>query len=259
MLEEMGFEIESSHHEAAPAQHEVDFAAAEALETADSIQTFRFAVRSIAKRFGLYATFMPKPKTDVAGSGMHLTVTLTKDGKNIFRNDDNTPSKEAYAFVAGILNHAKALAAICNPSVNSYKRLLGGYEAPNAIVWSTKGEKALVNLVNDVEDTKIELRFPDGSSNPYLVLATCLSAGLDGIQNNMDPGSECKTCEDFNNAEVLPENLKDAVADLKNDETIVNSLGKEFLKVYEDIKKREWKDYMTRVSDWELEMYLTKI
>ena len=259
MLEEMGFEIESSHHEAAPAQHEVDFAAAEALETADSIQTFRFAVRSIAKRFGLYATFMPKPKTDVAGSGMHLTVTLTKDGKNILRNDDNTPSKEAYAFVAGILNHAKALAAICNPSVNSYKRLLGGYEAPNAIVWSTKGEKALVNLVNDVEDTKIELRFPDGSSNPYLVLATCLSAGLDGIQNNMDPGSECKTCEDFNNADVLPENLKDAVIDLKNDEIIVNSLGKEFLKVYEDIKKREWKDYMTRVSDWELEMYLTKI
>ncbi len=259
MLEEMGFEIESSHHEAAPAQHEVDFAAAEALETADSIQTFRFAVRSIAKRFGLYATFMPKPKTDVAGSGMHLTITLSKDGKNIFRNADNTPSKEAYAFIAGILNHAKALTAISNPSVNSYKRLLGGYEAPNAVVWSTKGEKALVKLVSDMEDTKIELRFPDGSSNPYLVLATCLTAGLDGLDKNLDPGKECTTCEALAKADVLPENLKDAVIELKKDEIISDSLGKEFLKVYEEIKNTEWKDYMTRVSDWELETYLTKI
>lgn len=256
MLEEMGFDIESSHHEGAPAQHEIDFAEADVLNMADSIQTFRFAVRSIAKRFGLYATFMPKPKDDVAGSGMHLNLTLKKDGKNIFRNADGTASEEAYQFIAGILKHAKALAAITNPTVNSYKRLLGGYEAPNEIGWARKGEKVLVRLDNNIEDTKVELRFPDGSSNPYLVFACCMMAGIDGIENKLALGEEAGKNTEI---ECLPENLKEAIEALSKDDVLADALGKEFVEIFSKVKLAEWKDYMMEVSDWEINRYLTKI
>jgi len=259
MLEQMGFEIESSHHEHAPAQHEIDFAEDEALKLADSLQTFKFAVRSIAKRFGLYATFMPKPRNDVAGSGMHMNLALLKDGKNIFRNEDGSASKEAYAFAAGIMKHAEALVAIGNPTVNSYKRLFGGHEAPNTVSWSSKGERAFVKIDSDMEDTKVELRFPDGSANPYLILACSIKAGLDGIKNNLKINEECKTTAEFDAVPSLPENLSEAIKALPADELIVNTLGKEFVDIFMNIKYNEWKDYMSVVSEWEIERYLTKI
>jgi len=259
MLEEMGFDIESSHHEGAPAQHEIDFAESDVLNMADSIQTFRFAVRSIAKRFGLYATFMPKPKADVAGSGMHINLTLKKNGKNVFRNEDGSASKEAYSFVAGILKHAKALTAIANPTVNSYKRLLGGYDAPNVIGWAKKGEKALIRLDSNLEDTKIELRFPDGSSNPYIVFSACMMAGIDGIENDLEPGEEFTREEKMANVEYLPENLKEAITALNEDQVVIDALGSEFVEIYSKIKLAEWKDYMMEVSEWEIDRYLTKI
>ena len=259
MLEEMGFEIESSHHEHAPAQHEVDFAEDEALKLADSLQTFKFAVRSIAKRFGLYATFMPKPRMDVAGSGMHMNLKLMKDGKNVFRNEDGSASQEAYAFAAGIIKHAQALVAIGNPTVNSYKRLFGGHEAPCTISWSSKGERAFVKIDSDMEDTKVELRFPDGSANPYLLLACSIKAGLDGIKNKLEIGAECKTASDYAAAPLLPENLSEAIKALNADELLINTLGKEFVDIFTYIKHNEWNDYMMVVSDWEIDRYLTKI
>ncbi len=258
MLEEMGFEVESSHHEHAPAQHEIDFQEAEALDTADNIQTFRFAVRSIAKRFGMYATFMPKPKAEVAGSAMHINMTFLRDGKNIFQSSGNEVSDEARYFIGGILKHARALAAIANPTVNSYKRLLAGHNAPIAINWATKGEKSLVKLHRVDEETKIELRFPDGAANPYLLFASCIAAGLDGIENKIDPGKE-STSADGTDYERLPEDLKEAIDCLLADDVITEAIGKEFAKIYAKIKYQEWRDFMTEVSAWEIDRYLAKL
>ena len=259
MLEEMGFEVESSHHEHAPAQHEIDFKEAEALTTADAIQTFRFAVRSIAKRFGLYATFMPKPKEDVAGSGMHINMTLLKDGRNVFRTSDGSISDEVRYFVGGLLSHAKAIAAISNPTVNSYKRLLNGHKAPSVISWAKKGESALIRLHHGADDTKVELRFPDGSSNPYLLFALCITAGLDGIKNRIDPGKEFVKGTPADDFERMPEDLKEALGNLLQDPVLIDALGREFCDVYADIKKREWRDYMSEVSEWEIKRYLGKL
>ena len=259
MLEEMGFEVESSHHEHAPAQHEIDFQEAEALQTADNIQTFRFAVRSIAKRFGMYATFMPKPKADVAGSAMHLNMTLFQGERNVFGKADEELSEEARYFIGGILKHARALAAIANPTVNSYKRLLSGYNAPNRINWAVKGEKTLVKVHKMDDETKIELRFPDGAGNPYLLLASCIAAGLDGIENQTDPGKAYTSSDDLNAYDRLPEDLKEAVDCLLADPVITDAIGEEFAKIYADIKYREWRDFMTEVSPWEIECYLAKL
>lgn len=260
-LEEMGFEVESSHHESAPAQHEIDFKEADALTTADSIQTFRFAVRSIAKRFGLYATFMPKPKTKEPGSGMHLNITLMKDGHNMFFNhQEGKVTQEAYWFIGGILRHGKALSAIANPTVNSYKRLLTGFQAPDRLVWATKGEKAFAKLKKYPDDAKIELRFPDGSANPYLVIAVCIAAGMDGIKNQMDPGPDASYNKElFQTGEPGADNLREALEALEQDEVLVKALGEEFTEIFLDIKKREWKEYMSTVSKWEIEKYLIKI
>ena len=259
MLEEMGFDVESSHHEHAPAQHEIDFSENEALVTADNIQTFRFAVRSIAKRFGLYATFMPKPTQDAAGSGMHTNIRILKNGKNIFRSDDGETTDEALWFIGGILAHAKALAAVSNPTVNSYKRLISGFEAPNTVSWCTKGEQALVKLNKKIHDTKVELRFPDGSCNPYLMLAACIEAGLDGIKNKLNPGEEYKRGDSLDKFEKIPTNLQLAIYHLGQDSVVSEALGKEFTKIFTEIKNNEWNDYMMEVSDWELKRYLTKI
>ena len=260
LLEEMGFEIESSHHEQAPAQHEIDFKEEDAMTTADQIQSFRFAVRSIAKRFGLYATFMPKPKTDVAGSGMHTNITVLKDGKNIFRDKEGNITDEAYYFMGGIIKHARALSAIANPTVNSYKRLLSGYQAPGRAVWSSKGEKAYIKLKKYIDDAKLELRFPDGSTNPYLLLAACVAAGLDGIEQKMDPGNDAAFCKErYEKGPELPNNLKEAIDELKEDQVLISALGEEFTDIFTKIKYAEWKDYMVEVSAWELNRYLTRI
>ena len=259
MLEEMGFEIESSHHEHAPAQHEVDFKEEEAMRTADNIETFRFAVRSIAKRFGLYATFMPKPKADVAGSGMHTNINIFKSNRSVFRNEDGSATDEAYYFIGGILKHAKALSAIANPTVNSYKRLILGTDEINKITWAEKGERSLVKLSKTMDEIKVELRFPDGASNPYLLLATCIAAGVDGIENKINPGKDINSAGKDAVYETLPENLRDAIDELNKDELIKGVLGEEFVNIYSQIKCEEWKSYMKEVSDWEINTYLTRM
>lgn len=251
-LEEMGFEIESSHHEKAPAQHEIDFRESEGLATADAITTFKFAVRSIAKRFGLYATFMPKPKSDVAGSGMHLSFSLYRNGENIFEGEE----AETKHFIGGVLKYAREICAITNPIVNSYKRIISGFEAPSEINWSTKGECTLVKLRRSFGETRVELRFPDPSANPYLALAVCLASGLRGVKEQIDPDA---LLESWGEPQHLPENLKDAVDLLDQSEFMREVLGDEFVDIYVDVKRKEWKDYMLQVSDWEVDKYLVKM
>jgi len=254
-LEQMGFEIESSHHEKAPAQHEIDFTAGESLETADDVMTFKFAVRSIAKRFGLYATFMPKPRTDAAGSGMHLNFMMYKNGKNVFDSKDNESVPEtAQYFIGGIMAHAEALCAVTNPIVNSYKRIISGFDAPNRINWSTVGESSLIKFHKSFGENKVELRFPDTAANPYLAIAVCIAAGMDGVKNHILPEEE-----EAKGSRKLPRNLNDAVRLMIEDELVCGVLGEELSKIYKDIKKSEWKEYMTQVSDWEVERYLVKM
>ena len=189
-LEDMGFVVEASHHEDAPAQHEIDFHYDEALKTADDIMTFKLAVKTIAKRHGLYASFMPKPKTGVNGSGMHINMSLARDGVNVFYDgqDCNHLSKEGYWFIGGIMKHIAAITAITNPLVNSYKRLVPGYEAPVYIAWSMRNRSPLIRIPAQTGTTqRIELRSPDSATNPYLAIAVCLAAGLDGIRNQIEP------------------------------------------------------------------------
>ena len=253
-LEDMGFEIESSHHEKAPAQHEIDFTQAEALDTADALMSFKFAIRSTAKRFGLYATFMPKPRTDLPGSGMHLHISMYKNGENLFDDDDGEASAMAGFFMGGVMEHARALCAITNPVVNSYKRILTGYHAPKEVYWAKKGEKALLKYHNNGADTKVELRFPDPSANPYLAIAVCIAAGMDGIHKQISPGeANCQS------GRYLPGNLKDALDCMKQDNLMKATLGEEFVKLYTAIKYQEWNEYMLQVSDWEVDRYLAKM
>lgn len=266
-LEEMGIEVESSHHEKAPAQHEIDFRYGEARQMADRIMTFKMAVRIIAKRHGLHATFMPKPKTDVNGSGMHIHFSLFKNGRNIFENLENPKelSEEAYYFVGGLLAHSKEMALITNPLVNSYKRLVPGYEAPTELTWTKNNQNSLVRIsVPRGADTKIELRSPDASSNPYLVFAVCLAAGLDGIQRKLYPtrSSNRSLSEPELQAmkiENLPCNMKEAMDDFEKSSWMQELLGKEFFIKYLEAKKKEWKQYTTQVTDWELQQYLYRI
>lgn len=189
-LEDMGLFIEASHHEIAPAQHEIDFRYGEALATADNIMTFKLAVRTIAKRHGLHATFMPKPKFGVNGSGMHINMSMRKDGKNIFedKSDPNGLSMEAYWFIGGIMKHIRGMAAVTNPLVNSYKRLVPGFAAPVYIAWSTANRSSLIRIPAEGRGgTRIELRSPDSAANPYLTFAVCLKAGLDGMMHRIEP------------------------------------------------------------------------
>ena len=253
-LEDMGFEIESSHHEKAPAQHEIDFSQGEAMEIADSLMTFKFAVRSIAKRFGLYATFMPKPRTGIAGSGLHFNISMYKHGLNLFEGEKGEPSLTAMHFMGGIMEHAQAMCAITNPIVNSYKRLLSGFDAPTSVNWSKRGEKTLLKFHSSYEEAKVELRFPDPAANPYLALAVGISAGLEGVRKGTKPGeanaSDCRR---------LPENLKDATRLLVEDELMQTVLGEKLVHAYSEIKNQEWDDYMLQVSDWEIEKYLVRM
>lgn len=264
-MEDMGYEITSSHHEIAPAQHEIDFAYEDALATADKIMTFKVAVRTIARRYGLHATFMPKPRSGVHGSGMHLNLKLIKDGKNILMDGDGVLSGEGRAFLAGILNHIPGMTAILNPLVNSYKRLVPGFEAPWELTWSASQRNALLRVRKETLD--IELRSPDGAANPYLAFALCLAAGMDGIYNKMQAQEELTedlrrlSEEERSDREMvaLPENLGEALAAMKNDRLICDTLGTDFYVKYMDAKRREWKEYLEQVSEWELERYLYQI
>ena len=266
-LQDMGFEIEASHHEGAPGQHEIDFKYADALKAADNILTFKFVVKSIAQRNGLHATFMPKPVFGIAGSGMHTNMSLFKDGKNVFYNEngDRKLSKEAYSFIAGILDHVKAITAVANPLINSYKRLVPGYEAPCYLAWSASNRSALVRIPSARgKSTRVELRSPDPSCNPYLTLAMCLNAGLDGIERGLIPPEEiteniydmdAKTRRSHG-IEDLPGTLEEALEYLKADKLMMDTLGEHISSQYIAGKEAECREYRTRVSNWEIAKYM---
>ena len=266
-LEDMGYEIESSHHETAPAQHEIDFKFSGANEMADCVMTFKMAVRTIAKRHGLHATFMPKPRAEVNGSGMHIHFALYKDGKNIFADPDdvNGLSEDAYHFIGGLLAHSEEMAAITNPLVNSYKRLVPGYDAPTELTWTKNNQNSLIRISNLRSDSlAIELRSPDASANPYLVFAVCIAAGLDGIQQKLYPTkasdrSFSESDQKAMNIGNLPLNLDDALTHFENSTWIQSVLGKKFCEEYAAAKKEEWLNYMRQVSEWEISQYLYKI
>ncbi|MDE7019707.1 MAG: type I glutamate--ammonia ligase [Lachnospiraceae bacterium] len=266
-LEDMGFVIEASHHEVAPAQHEIDFRYDEALITADNIMTFKLAVKTIAKRHGLHATFMPKPKYGVNGSGMHINMSLSKDGRNIFADETDKfgLSREAYFFIGGIMKHMKGMTAITNPLVNSYKRLVPGFEAPVHIAWSATNRSPLIRIpATHGTGTRIELRCPDPAANPYLALAVCLRAGLDGIANRMMP-PESVDCNIFEMSreqrkscgiEEIPGTLIEAIHAMEADGFIKDVLGTHTYTKYIDGKKEEWNRYRSQVTEWEIKAYL---
>ena len=266
-LEDMGFVIEASHHEVAPAQHEIDFKYDEALATADNIMTFKLAVKTIAKRHGLHATFMPKPKYGINGSGMHINMSLSKDGKNIFNDPEGNLglSKEAYYFIGGIMKHMKGMTAITNPLVNSYKRLVPGYEAPCYTAWSASNRSALIRIpAARGQSTRVELRCPDPACNPYLALTVCLAAGLDGIERRLTPPAEItenifamspeeRTARGIHS---LPGSLHSAVVAMTKDKLVCDALGEHIVDQYVAGKLKEWEAYRTQVSSWEIERYL---
>lgn len=269
-LEDMGFTVEASHHEVAPAQHEIDFKYDNAMTTADNIMTFRLVVRTIAKRHGLHATFMPKPRFGVNGSGMHINMSLSKDGVNIFDDPSGKLglSEDAYYFIAGIMKHMESMAAITNPLVNSYKRLVPGYEAPVYIAWSATNRSPLIRIpAARGSSARVELRCPDPSANPYLALAVCLAAGLDGIKNKLAPpdsvdknifemSEEEKTQKGIKN---LPGSLKDALNLLEKSAFVRTVLGDHTVNKYLEAKNAEWDQYSLQVSQWELDQYLHRM
>lgn len=269
MLEDMGFEIKASYHEAAPAQHEVDFMHDEALKTADNIMTFKMAVKSIARRHGLHATFMPKPKYGVNGSGMHLKMALLKDGKNVFEdpNGEYGLSKDGLYFIGGLMEHIRGMTAVLNPLVNSYKRIVSGYEAPVYITWSAFDRTQMIRTTQDKDDgCRIELRSPDSAANPYLALALCLKAGLDGIKNEtMPPKSMGWNLElltsvekEERGIEEIPATLLEAVMEMKKDPFLKEVLGEYAYETYMELKKQEWDEYKAQISEWEILQYLNR-
>lgn len=269
-LEEMGFEIETSHHEVAPAQHEIDFRYGEGLAAADNIMTFKLAVRTIAKRFGLFASFMPKPKHGVNGSGMHINMSVSKEGRNIFSepSDEWGLSQEAYYFMGGLMEHMRGMAAITNPLVNSYKRLVPGYEAPMYIAWSATNRSPLIRIpASRGASTRIELRCPDPAANPYLALAVCLAAGLDGIRRKIQPPApinsnifEMRKSEKLAlQIAALPADLYEAVKEMEKDALVCQVLGSHISERYAKAKKAEWRAYREQVTEWEISNYLYKI
>lgn len=268
-LEEMGYTIEASHHEVANGQHEIDFQFGEVMTSADRVMTFKHVVKTYATKHGLHATFMPKPIYGIAGSGMHTNMSLydLKTGKNVFDdpNGELGLSKEAHAFIAGILKHVRAITAFANPTVNSYKRLVPGYEAPTYLSWSTSNRSVLVRVpASRGKGTRVELRSPDPTCNPYLEMALCLAAGLDGIKNNLTPPAPIDynvfdlSHKEIKNAgiELLPASLEEAIKAAKADPFIKETLGEHVYKNYIAGKQAEWNDYSKRVSQWEVDKYM---
>lgn len=269
-LEKMGFEVEASHHELAPGQHEIGFKYNEAITAADAIMTFKYVVRNIAQRHGLHATFMPKPVFGIAGSGMHTNLSLSDEiNGNAFYDPmgNDQLSQTAYYFMGGIMKHIKAITAITNPIVNSYKRLVPGYEAPVYIAWSARNRSPLIRVpAKRGASTRVELRSPDPSCNPYFALALILQAGLSGIENKITPpkpvNSNIYEMTDVErlekNIDNLPGSLIDAIAELEKDEVMKKALGEHAFNLYIEAKTLEWNDYRSKVHQWEIEQYLTR-
>lgn len=266
-LEQMGFAIEAAHHEVAPGQHEIDLRSSDALQTADDIATLRFVVRHVARQFGLHASFMPKPLFGHAGSGMHTHQSLSRKGENAFHDPDGDfgLSTVAHQYIAGLLAHAEALCAITNPLVNSYKRLVNGLEAPMHVSWSIKNRSPLVRVpMRRGSGTRVELRSPDPSSNPYLALAVMLAAGLDGIERGLEPREPVDgdiaalSHRERRRLRVdeLPRDLNSACDALERDDVIRAALGEHVSRHYLAAKRQEWREYGMQVSSWELARYL---
>lgn len=267
-LEDMGFEIEASHHEVAPGQHEIDFKYANAIKACDDIQTFKLVVKTIARKHGLHATFMPKPLFGVNGSGMHCNMSLfTPDGNAFFDpNTDSQLSKTAMQFLAGILDHAKAFTAITNPIVNSYKRLVPGYEAPVYVAWSMRNRSPLIRIPNSRGlSTRVEVRSPDPAANPYLAMAVMLAAGLDGIKRKLTPPKATdrniyimsKEEREEEGISDLPATLREALDSLVKDEVIVQALGEHAVEHFIEAKEIEWDMFRTQVHPWERDQYMS--
>ncbi|MCP3762083.1 type I glutamate--ammonia ligase [Domibacillus sp. A3M-37] len=267
-LEEMGFEIEASHHEVAPGQHEIDFKYADAITACDNIQTFKLVVKTIARKHGLHATFMPKPLFGVNGSGMHMNLSLFKEGKNSFFDESGELklSETAYQFIAGIVKNAEAFTAICNPTVNSYKRLVPGYEAPCYVAWSGQNRSPLIRIpASRGLSTRVEVRSVDPAANPYLAMAVLLAAGLDGIKNELAPPAPVdrniyamdKDEREAEGVRDLPSNLSIALDVLKKSDTIKNALGEHILEHFIEAKEIEWDMFRTQVHPWEREQYMS--
>ncbi len=268
-LELMGFEVEATHHEVAHGQHEIDFRYADALTTADNIATFRFVVKYVANQFGLLASFMPKPIYGQNGSGMHAHQSLFRDGTNAFwsPNDPWELSSVALNYIGGLLKHARGFCAITNPLVNSYKRLVPGYEAPVNVAWSMRNRSPLVRVPERRgAGTRVEVRVPDPSANPYLALAVMLAAGLDGIETKADHREPVDTnIFEMSHREKrrlrideLPHDLNEACDELEKNDVILGALGEHVARHFLDAKRQEWRNYITQVHQWELDHYLLK-
>lgn len=265
-LEDMGFEIETSRHEAGRGQHEIDFKYDDALSSADNIMTFKTVVKTIGQRNGVHASFLPKPRMDEPGSGMHIHVSLIKDGKDIFESTDHHLTAEAGYFIAGILAHIKGITALANPLVNSYKRLTGGKEAPRHITWGFGNQSSLIRIpaLND-HFFKFELRSPDPTCNPYLTFALILEAGLEGIEkklplmaaSELDEDEILKDAKKYEDIEELPITLIEAIEAMKKDPLITRVLGASLANNYAELKTLEWMDYIKTVHPWEIDRYLS--
>ncbi len=266
-LENLGFEIEAAHHEVAPGQHEIDFKYGDAITTADRLATFRWVVRKVARDMGLHATFMPKPIFGQNGSGMHVHQSLFRDGENTFFDKDceDGISDNMRWYVGGLLKHARGMVAITNPTVNSFKRLVPGYEAPTHLAWSMRNRSPLIRVPDRRGvGTRLELRMPDPSCNPYLAFAVMLAAGLDGIENQIEP-PEAITGNVYRMSErerkrlkikSLPADLGEAIHMLTKDATLVEALGRHTFEQFVAAKKQEWGEYIAAVHDWEIDRYL---
>jgi len=266
-LQAMGFRVEAAHHEVAPGQHEIDFRYDDVLTTADSVSTFRFVVKNVATKNGVHATFMPKPIYGINGSGMHTHQSLFKNGSNVFYDEKGQwgLSTTCLNYIGGILRHAKGFCAVTNPLVNSYKRLVPGYEAPTNITWSERNRSPLIRVpAARGVGTRIELRMPDPSCNPYLALAVMLRAGLDGIDRQIDPGPPVnKNVYRMSHRErrrlhidELPGNLSEALDEMEKDPIVLDTLGAHIVTHFVEAKRDEWFEYIKHVSPWEVERYL---
>lgn len=266
-LEKMGFEVEASHHETAPGQHEIDFKYADVIEACDNIQTFKLVVKTIARKHGLHATFMAKPLYGIAGSGMHCNMSLFKGQENVFydENGEMQLSQIAYHFMAGLLEHARAFTAVCNPTVNSYKRLVPGFEAPVYVAWSGHNRSPLIRIPEARGlSTRLELRSVDPTANPYLAMAVLLEAGLDGIRRELTPPPAVDrniyvmTEEEREAAQIydLPSTIHNAIKALRKDPVMIDALGQHIYGNFNEAKRMEWAAYRQTVSEWEREQYL---
>lgn len=260
-LADMGIEVESSYHSDEAAQHVLDMTHTNALQMADAIMTTRLVVRTVAKRHGLHATFMPKPRKNVKGSGAHYTFSLSKNGKNIFSDPEDALgiSKDGYHFMAGVLQHIADMSLVNNPIVNSYKRLIPGYLAPVSVGWSSHNTSPLIRLTSIGGDgARIVLRSPDGAANPYLVIAACLAAGLDGIRQQIEPPvcMDKMTEQELEACETLPRTLHEAVKRFQEDVFLHDVLGDHICRHMVKRKDAEWNEYCQQVTLWETDRYL---